>query len=386
MKILKLNFKNINSLKGEHSVDFTKTPFTENNLFAITGSTGSGKTTLLDVISLALFNQVPRLGKMSKSEISNKGAILTRNQNEAFAEVTYSCQSGFYRSHWSISTARTGNLRDYEMFITDVSSGDNLDFKKGDIPSKNEELIGLNYDQFIKSVVLAQGEFAKFLKVKKDERGELLEKITGTGIYRKLGQKAFFKYRELDNAIKKQKDKISTYEEALISEEEFKEKENLAQEAHKEKEKINKLLKSLELQIADKKTYLQYQDNLEKINKQIKKNENKISSFEKEKGLQLKKHNQLQAYTEDIQKWKDLNKRLQLLKSQKKEINQKLESVNQNLEKNKDEFASLYGLNTNDKNFEENIEIYKDQVRNLQKELKSLRQFIKLQQVQLSLI
>lgn len=368
MKILKIKFKNINSLKGDHEIDFTKTPFTENNLFAITGPTGSGKTTLLDVISLSLFNQVPRLGKMSKSEISNKGAILTRNQKEASAEVTYNCQSGIYRSHWSISTARTGNLRDYEMSITDISNDESLDYKKGDVPAKNEELIGLNYDQFIKSVVLAQGEFAKFLKVKKEERGELLEKITGTGIYRRLGQTAFFKYRELDNAVKKQKDKISTHEEVLISEEDFEEKERLAQETHKEKEKISKLLKALELQISDKKTFLQYQDELKKIKNQIEENEGKISVFEKEKGIQLKKHNELQAYTEDIQKWKDLKKQLQQLKSQKEENRQKLENVNRNLEQNKDEFTSLFGLDTNDKNFEDKLIEYKETVRKLKKE------------------
>ena len=58
MKILKIAFKNINSLRGEHEIDFTKEPFLQNSLFAITGPTGSGKTTILDVISLALFNQV----------------------------------------------------------------------------------------------------------------------------------------------------------------------------------------------------------------------------------------------------------------------------------------------------------------------------------------
>ena len=89
MKILKIAFKNINSLRGEHKIDFTKEPFLQNSLFAITGPTGSGKTTILDVISLALFNQVPRLGKMSTTEVLKKGAILTRNQSDAFAEITY---------------------------------------------------------------------------------------------------------------------------------------------------------------------------------------------------------------------------------------------------------------------------------------------------------
>ncbi len=76
MKILKLHFKNINSLRGEHTVDFTASPLSDSGLFAITGPTGSGKSTLLDVITLALFNRVPRLGKsISKNLVAQSGAL-----------------------------------------------------------------------------------------------------------------------------------------------------------------------------------------------------------------------------------------------------------------------------------------------------------------------
>ena len=132
MKILKIAFKNINSLRGEHEIDFTKEPFLQNSLFAITGPTGSGKTTILDVISLALFNQVPRLGKLSTTEVLKKGAILTRNQQEAYAKITYECKQGIFASTWEISTARTGNLRDYHMELANLESG-HLDLKKSDV-------------------------------------------------------------------------------------------------------------------------------------------------------------------------------------------------------------------------------------------------------------
>ena len=132
MKILKIEFENINSLRGEHQIDFTDSPFTESSLFAITGPTGSGKSTLLDVISLALFNQVPRLGKISRAEILNKGALLTRNQKEAFARVTYQCKFGIYSSQWSISTNRNDKLREYEMEISSVVTGAILDLKKSE--------------------------------------------------------------------------------------------------------------------------------------------------------------------------------------------------------------------------------------------------------------
>ncbi|MDZ7847101.1 MAG: AAA family ATPase [Owenweeksia sp.] len=201
MKIRKVKLENINSLRGEHEVDFTENPLKDSRLFAITGPTGSGKSTILDVIALALFNRVPRLGKVSKNFVTQSGALLTRNTDSAFASVEYECAKGVFRSSWSISVNRNGNLRDYEMELSDASSWEILDLKKSDVPAKNEELIGLNYDQFVKSIMLAQGEFAQFLKVNKSERGELLEKITGTGIYRKLGQKAFEKKQQFGKAL-----------------------------------------------------------------------------------------------------------------------------------------------------------------------------------------
>src|SRR5699024_2187984 len=187
MRILQVAFKNINSLNGEHKIDFTKEPFTYSPIFAITGATGSGKSSILDVISLALYNNIPRMGGISRNVVDSTGAVLTRGQKEAYAKVTYACKKGIFRSEWHISTARTGNLRDYEMYLFDMHSGQALDYKKSQVPTANEQHIGLSYEQFNKSVVLAQGEFAQFLKAPKAERGALLEKITGADIYRKIG-------------------------------------------------------------------------------------------------------------------------------------------------------------------------------------------------------
>jgi exonuclease SbcC len=224
MKILKITLQNIHSLKGRHIVDFTEGPLSKTGLFAITGPTGSGKSTLLDAITLALFNQTPRTGSLSKDAIIRLGAVITRNTDEAFAEIEYETKSKVYRSKWEISRARTGNLRDYNMQISfrdEKGEFEFFDLKKGDVPAKNAEIIGLNYDQFVKSILLSQGEFARFLRAKPEERGDLLEKITGTGIYRAIGRAAFEKQREekqkLEQFGQKLKDiKILTTDEISI--------------------------------------------------------------------------------------------------------------------------------------------------------------------------
>ncbi|MGY5850027.1 AAA family ATPase [Salegentibacter sp. F14] len=303
MKILRIEFKNINSLKGPHEIDFTQTPFIGSSLFAITGPTGSGKSTILDVISLALFNNIPRMGKVSTSEINKTGAILTRNQQEAMAAVTYQGKSGKYRSQWSISTARTGNLRDYEMELSNAETGTLIDLKKSEVPGKNEELLGLNYNQFIKAVLLAQGEFAQFLKAKKEERGELLEKITGTGIYRQLGIKAFQKYREENREIQNNQNRIEAIKDQLLSDEVYKEKTRdlkIKDEIEQQlKVKIENLNKNLELK---NKLFVQ-QKEIETREKENSEAENKLKVFQQEHGYPLKQHERIEDLAEELRNW-----------------------------------------------------------------------------------
>ena len=311
MKILKIEFQNINSLKGAHEIDFTGSPFTASSLFAITGPTGSGKSTILDVISLALFNQVPRLGKITKNEILNKGAILTRNQKEAWARITYESKTGIFASHWSISTNRNNKLRDYEMQLFDLASEKALDLKKSDVPAKNEELIGLNYDQFIKSVLLAQGEFAQFLRAKKDERGELLEKITGTGIYRQLGIKAFQKKKEVSSEIEKEQQEIEVHQKNLLQEEDLNTFSKELSEKTKNCEPLEAEVKKLEQNIRLKNDIKERNLDLQKVLRQKEEAKKSLAEFEDQHGQALKKHEKIQLFGEELRTWQNLNREIE---------------------------------------------------------------------------
>lgn len=316
MKILKIEFQNINSLKGRHEIDFTKAPFNVSSLFAITGPTGSGKSSILDVISLALFNMVPRLGKISKSDIINKGALLTRNQKEAFAKVTYKANSGVFASEWSISTNRNNNLRDYEMYLYDMATEKPLDYKKSDVPSKNEELIGLNYNQFIKSVLLAQGDFAQFLKARKDERGELLEKITGTGIYRQVGIKVYQKFKTVNAEIEDRQREINVLQKDLLEEDTLKEinsslteKVKTCEPLEKEIQKLDKL-QELKKMISSQANQIQNREKLKLAAIE------ELENFEKQHGEKLRQHEQVQVFAGELRNWKNLDKSCKELKAE----------------------------------------------------------------------
>ncbi|MBK8856017.1 MAG: hypothetical protein IPN10_18410 [Saprospiraceae bacterium] len=196
MKITKIAIKNIHSLKGFHIVNFEEEPLLSAGLFAIIGPTGAGKSTLLDVITLALFNKIPRIGSFSTPEMEKIGSVVTHNTDDALAEIEYVIFKKKYRSTWKIQKNSKGNWKDYEMEVASLPDNILIETKKSEVPKVNEQMIGLNYEQFRKSILLAQGEFAQFLKSDQNERAKLLMEITGSQIYQEIGKAAFEKYKE----------------------------------------------------------------------------------------------------------------------------------------------------------------------------------------------
>ena len=189
MKILRLRFTNLNSLRDPWSIDFTVPPLSDTGLFAITGPTGAGKTTLLDAITLALYGRAPRYGIEPSPE-----EMMSRHTGFCSAEVEFSCVSGIYRSTWNLKRARNqpgGRVQNPERRVISLPDEQVLTQKIEESNRKIEELTNLDYDRFLRSVMLAQGDFAAFLKAKPSERTELLEQITGTTIYSDISMAAY---------------------------------------------------------------------------------------------------------------------------------------------------------------------------------------------------
>lgn len=181
MKILSVRFLNLNSLKGEHHIEFNKSPFLESGLFAITGPTGAGKTTILDAITLALYGRVHRHG-------TDADESMTRFTAESFSEVEFEVNQKTYKAKWSQRKAHghvNGTLRGVKMELSAIATGTIVISSPPLIAVYNKiiEICGLDYNQFLRSVMLSQGDFTRFLKSSENERSELLEKITDTAIY-----------------------------------------------------------------------------------------------------------------------------------------------------------------------------------------------------------
>lgn len=216
MKTLAIRGKNLASLEGEFDIDFTVEPLKSSGIFAITGQTGAGKSTILDALCLALFDNAPRLNKAESSvnvydvedkTITQKDSrnILRRGASEGYAEVDFVALNGDkYRSRWMVRRARgkvDGALQATTIKLDNLTTNNEEQGTKSNLLNRIVELIGLSFDQFTRAVLLAQGDFANFLKAKSSEKAELLEKLTGTEIYSKISVSIYQKTTDAKNAL-----------------------------------------------------------------------------------------------------------------------------------------------------------------------------------------
>ncbi|WP_158837773.1 AAA family ATPase [Polaribacter sp. L3A8] len=190
MKILKIELQNINSLKSDAAtvIDFESEQFKDVGLYAITGSTGAGKTTILDAITIALYHNVPRFNGTKGTLID----VVSHGANDAFSRITFENDLTVYEAFWGIRIAdkkgkKYKNAKE-EVSLKNLTTDTILATQKRDLITNITQVTQLDYNQFLRSVMLAQGEFASFLTAKGPEKGRLLEQITGEQIYKKIGQ------------------------------------------------------------------------------------------------------------------------------------------------------------------------------------------------------
>ncbi|WP_207462036.1 AAA family ATPase [Azospirillum sp. SYSU D00513] len=206
MKILALRGCNLASLDGTFEVELNGGPLRRAGLFAITGPTGAGKSTLLDALCLALFDQMPRLpagrgvllGREGEPDAINSTdvrTVLRRGATSGWAEVDFVGADGeSYRARWQVRRARmkaSGALQKQEMSLTSLDGTRRFGDGRSGVLLEIEQRLGLNFERFRRSVLLAQGDFASFLKAPAKERSELLELLTGTEIYSHISKAAF---------------------------------------------------------------------------------------------------------------------------------------------------------------------------------------------------
>ncbi|MBI5914227.1 MAG: AAA family ATPase [Bacteroidetes bacterium] len=235
MQIRRIQLRNLHSIRSQVDIDFTASPLADSGLFAITGDTGAGKTTILDAVTLALYGKVCRNSRPEE--------VLSQGAEEGFASCVFEASDRLFQCQWRVwvPKSKKGAGPKTERSVAEWSEEKN-DFlvvaerKIREVDAFVEEVAGLDFDRFTRSAMLAQGDFAAFLKAAHKERSELLERITGTEIYSELSKAAmerhnFEKAKLAELTARRESVQVFSKEELKERKSVLKEKEQAARES-----------------------------------------------------------------------------------------------------------------------------------------------------------
>ena len=249
MKFQKLTIHNIASIE-DAVIDFEAQPLADSEVFLITGKTGAGKSTILDAICLALFAGTPRLNNTmmqgvtmdaeKEVKINDPRQLMRRNTTEAFVKLTFTGNNDVrYEATWAVARAHkklSGSVKSKTWELKNLDLGTTYT-KDTEIKTEIRVAVGLDFNQFCRTTMLAQGEFTRFLNSKDDDKAEILEKITGVDIYSKIGAKVYEltgkKKQEWDDAM------LVAKEIRTLTEEEIDEKNRLIAALEIQLKKLN---------------------------------------------------------------------------------------------------------------------------------------------------
>lgn len=216
MKFKKLEIHNINSI-ADAAIDFERLMPEGQHIFMIWGPSGAGKSTILDAICMTLFCKTPRLQSIAEKKenqyadpefqfsdkskgiaINDLRQYLKRGTKEGWCSLQFvGNDSVAYTAKTAFSINRNGNLNSKEWSLT---SENGVWTKDRDIESQIVAVTGLNYDQFCRTTMLAQGEFTKFMKSDQNAKAEILEKLTDTSIFSEIGKRIYEKFKEQEKS------------------------------------------------------------------------------------------------------------------------------------------------------------------------------------------
>ena len=375
MKIEAIRGCNIASLEGDFCLDFNAEPLASAGIFAISGPTGSGKSTLLDTMCLALFGRTPRTEQAKENNVKVKDIrddmlaqsdprfLLRRGTASGYAEVDFLALNGqHYRARWSVRRAREkedGTLQGVTISLINLDSGTPEQGKNKELQQRIVQLIGLTFEQFTRSVLLAQNDFSTFLKAEQSDKAALLEKLTGTDIYSQISRLIYTKCAEAKADFDAVQAKIQGIE--LLSKEEL--------EEWKTKQKaLAQKLSALEKEKKERQLRQEAVKNRQAQSEQIKKQQVEVrETLENARKAQLHVQEELEKAISAQQQEEAFYQNLQpeLLRARKTDI--QLETLNRSVKEKKRTWEkAVLNYRTEEKKYKDAIQRWEKGMQSIQ--------------------
>lgn len=330
MKIEKVIIENINSIE-KAEISFSTGILANEPLFLITGETGSGKSTILDAITLALYDKSPRYENTKNKEKTEDGLTNMQSTTNALrkgtvdgkSEVWFTIGNEEYVASWQMHRTRNGKYDMTNRRKLEVVKGEDrivLETKIDTVNQQVVELVGLTYDQFVRSVMLAQGQFNTFLTSEKAKQTEILEMLTGTEVYSKIADIIRIRKNDAKTDVDNATNLYKSLNKNILPDEELASlNEELAKNIE-QNEKNEAEIKKLE---QDLRNY----ENLDKLHREIENSKSQLAdlqaSYEKmmeEKSELKKKADELNTKIDAQSRQKAMFEQISLIISLLKEV------------------------------------------------------------------
>lgn len=347
MKIDKITLCNLASIEGEQTIDFREEPLRSAGLFAITGDTGSGKSTLLDAICLALYNRAPRFDDAERINSvvvkendlqlgsTDVRGMLRRGQKEGYALVEFTAVDGaVYEAEWRVRLRRTGTYDKVQRSLRQLSPRRET---YDDVEERIVAIIGLDYTQFTRTVILAQNSFANFLKAHKAEKSALLEKLTGTEIYGHISRHI----HQLNEAATREVENIENQVAGVLQNRLTAEEQTAAED---ERHRLLTAISATDEEIARLTRYLQWYAEIEKAEDEVKAAEEHHDAMHKNYIALRAEELKLQRY-DSVLSVQPLYQEIVVRKNDVAQLMEQEEKAAQSIEIAKQELATLREAN-----------------------------------------
>lgn len=328
---VKLTIEGLYSYQERQIIDFSD--LTEAGLFGIFGNVGSGKSSILEAIIYVLYGETERLNSKDKRAYN----MMNLKSNLSYIEFDFfNFEQKLYRA--------TREFKRNSKRFEDVKSPTVVFYEQKEnewIPlnhSKAEEIIGLSYENFKRTIIIPQGQFKEFIELGAKDRTQMMKEIFGLHRYDLQDKVAALNSRNLTN-LNQLEGKLSGFEE--VSEEKIKELEDnlieqtkVTNQVQEEYTQINESFQRLKALKSDFETLKQKKIDFEKISIQkdemdqrkveLDRYELIFNAFSQLLENHKKGSNQLDEKSISIE---NQQKQLALIENQIKEISNQIEAI-----------------------------------------------------------